>query len=174
MPWNTTQLGPNTPNVNIQVNSQMQCSQVFHTSTKRWQQVCARKQQNTNCTYRLSLFSNEWHTVLHFDALTHNLHLCAYSGLPNTLKIHWEKVFKVFQAVATVKLIHAKKITNLTRLSRLEMKTAIAWHYRTTDVVGIWIKAGPQPLFPSKPAGWADPNSISRFGLITTPYFTWT
>jgi len=46
-----------------------------------------------------------------------------------------EKVFKVFQAVATVKLIHAKKNTNLTRLSRLEMKTAIktaiAWHYMT-------------------------------------------
>ena len=25
-----------------------------------------------------------------------------------------------------------KKVTNLTRLSRLDMKTAIAWHYRTT------------------------------------------
>ena len=28
--------------------------------------------------------------------------------------------------------------------------------------------AGPQPLFP------ADPNYISRFELIQTPYFTWT
>ena len=42
------------------------------------------------------------------------------------------EVFKVFQAVATVKLIDVKKITNQTRLSRLDMKTAIAWHYRTT------------------------------------------
>ena len=39
--------------------------------------------------------------------------------------------FKVIQAVATAKLIDVKKITNLTRLSRLEMKTAIAWRYRT-------------------------------------------
>ena len=37
-----------------------------------------------------------------------------------------------FQAVATVKLIDVKKITNLTSLPRLETKTAIAWQYRTT------------------------------------------
>ena len=35
------------------------------------------------------------------------------------------------QAVATVKLMDVKKITSLTRLSRLEMKTAISWHNRT-------------------------------------------
>jgi len=42
-----------------------------------------------------------------------------------------EKDFKVIQAVATDRLIDVKKIASLTRLSRLEMKTAIAWHYRT-------------------------------------------
>ena len=33
------------------------------------------------------------------------------------------EVFKVFQAVATVKLIDVKKITNQTRLPRLDMKS---------------------------------------------------
>ena len=42
-----------------------------------------------------------------------------------------EKDFKVIQAVATVKLMYVKKIASLTCLSRLEMKTAIAWCYRT-------------------------------------------
>ena len=31
----------------------------------------------------------------------------------------------------TVKLMYAKKITSLTCLSKLEMKTAISWHYST-------------------------------------------
>jgi len=35
------------------------------------------------------------------------------------------------QAVAAVKPIDVKKITSLIPLSRLQMKTAIAWHYRT-------------------------------------------
>jgi len=33
--------------------------------------------------------------------------------------------------VAIVKLKDGKKIRNLTSLSRLEIKTAISWHYRT-------------------------------------------
>ena len=37
----------------------------------------------------------------------------------------------VIQAVATAELIDVKKITSLTCLSRLEMKTAIAWRYWT-------------------------------------------
>ena len=43
--------------------------------------------------------------------------------------------------------------------------------------IGVWIKAGPQPLFPAEPGvknGWADPNYFSRFELIQTSYFTWT
>ena len=43
--------------------------------------------------------------------------------------------------------------------------------------IDVWIKAGPQPLFPAEPGmknGWADPNYISRFELIQMPYFTWT
>ena len=42
---------------------------------------------------------------------------------------------------------------------------------------GVWIKVGPQPLFPAESGlknGWADPNSVSRFELIKRPYFTWT
>ena len=41
----------------------------------------------------------------------------------------------------------------------------------------VWIKAGPQPLFPAEPGGkncWADPNKIGNSELIQTPYFTWT
>lgn len=43
--------------------------------------------------------------------------------------------------------------------------------------LGVWIKAGPQPLFLAEPDvknGWADPNSISCFELIQSPYFAWT
>ena len=43
--------------------------------------------------------------------------------------------------------------------------------------IGVWIKEGPQPLFPAEPGvknSWADPNYINRFELIQTPYFTWT
>ena len=57
---------------------------------------------------------------------------------PNFLTCRWIlhiycqwKDFKVIQAVATVKLIGVKKIISLARLSRLEMKTAIARRYRT-------------------------------------------
>ena len=38
-------------------------------------------------------------------------------------------------------------------------------------------QSSPQPLFLGEPGvknGWADPNYISRFKLIQTPYFTWT
>ena len=38
---------------------------------------------------------------------------------------------KVIQAVATVKLIDVNKVTSLTPLSRLQLKTATAWDYRT-------------------------------------------
>ena len=43
--------------------------------------------------------------------------------------------------------------------------------------IGVWIKAGPQPLFQAEPGvknGQADPNYISRFELVQMPYFTWT
>ena len=51
----------------------------------RRQQVCTRNQLNTNCTSAQSSLTSE---TRHFDALTHNLYFCAYSGLQNTLKIH--------------------------------------------------------------------------------------
>ena len=43
---------------------------------------------------------------------------------------------------------------------------------------GVWINAGPQPLFPAEPSiknGWADPDSVSYFVLFQTsyPYFSW-
>ena len=71
------------------------------------------------------------------DCLKRKRDICIKNIIPSqNTAFRWtpalREVFKVFQAVATVKLIDVKKITNLTRLSRLDMKTAIAWHYRTT------------------------------------------
>ena len=71
------------------------------------------------------------------DCLKRKRDICIKNIIPSqNTAFRWtpalREVFKVSQPVATVKLIDVKKITNLTRLSRLDMKTAIAWHYRTT------------------------------------------
>ena len=79
---------------NILVNSQMQCSHVIQTQhksvmectlilmsfTKETASLYAKPAKHT----RSSLTSE----TRHFDALTHNLYFCAYSGLQNTLIIH--------------------------------------------------------------------------------------
>ena len=86
-------------NFNILVNSQMQCSLVIQAQAQKcdgmhinFDAVCrgdskfARETSKTQTALIGSIFSDE--RTRHFDALTHNLFFCAYSGLQNTLKIH--------------------------------------------------------------------------------------
>ena len=86
-------------NFNILVNSQMQCSHVIQTQAQKcvgmhinfdpvyqWDSKFARETSKTQTALIGSIFSDE--RTRHFDALTHNLFFCAYSGLQNTLKIH--------------------------------------------------------------------------------------
>ena len=87
-------------NFNILVNSQMQCSHVIQTQAQmrcdgmhiNFDAVCqgdskfARETSKTQTALIGSIFSDE--RTRHFDALTHNLFFCAYSGIQNTLKIH--------------------------------------------------------------------------------------
>ena len=75
----------------------------------------AHETSKTQSALISSIFSEE--RTRHFDALTHNLFFCAYSGLQNTLK--YIKLIYVFGSV------HVK--------------------------IGVWIKAGPQPLFLAEP-----------------------
>ena len=87
---------------NILVNSKMQCSHVIQTRAQK----CDGMHINVDAVYqRASKFARETiklhlsaqssltSETRHFDALTHiltpNLYYCAYSGLPNTLKIHY-------------------------------------------------------------------------------------
>ena len=46
----------------------------------------ARDTSKTQTALTGSIFSDE--RTRHFDALTHNLFFCAYSGLQNTLKLY--------------------------------------------------------------------------------------
>ena len=77
----------------------MQCSQVIQTQAQKcdgmhinFDAVCqgdskfTRETSKTQTVLIGSIFSDE--RTRHFDALTHNLFFCAYSGLQNTLKIH--------------------------------------------------------------------------------------
>ena len=77
----------------------MQCSHVIQTQAQKcdgmhinFDAVCqgdskfARETSKTQTALIGSIFSDE--RTGHYDALTHNLFSCAYSGLQNTLKIH--------------------------------------------------------------------------------------
>ena len=89
-------------NFNILVNPQLQCSHVLNSNT-------STSKVMMECTLMLMLFTKEAASLhakpakhklhlsaqssltsktRHFDALTHNLYYCAYSGLQNTLEIH--------------------------------------------------------------------------------------
>ena len=84
-------------NFNILVNSQMQCSHVIQTQAQKcdgmhinFDAVCqgdskfARETSKTQSALISSIFSEE--RTRHFDALTHNLFFCAYSGLQKYIK----------------------------------------------------------------------------------------
>ena len=89
-------------NFNILVNSQMQCSHVIQTQAQmrcdgmhinvdavyQGSSKFARETSKTQTVFIGSIFSDEQNRTRHFDALTHNLYYCAYSGLQNALKIH--------------------------------------------------------------------------------------
>ena len=77
----------------------MQCSHVIQTQAQKCDGIhinfdavyqedskFARETSTTQTALIGSISSDE--RTRHFDALTHNLFFCAYSGLQNTLKIH--------------------------------------------------------------------------------------
>ena len=87
-------------NFNILVNSQMQRSHVIQTQAQMksdgihinvmpfTKEAASLHAKPAKHKLHLSAQSSLTSKTRHFDALTHNLYYCAYSGLQNTLKIH--------------------------------------------------------------------------------------
>ena len=104
-------------------------------------QVCTRNQENTNCTFRLSLLWRAKAAIL----------------------MRWRTIYT--SAHTQVFKIHQKYIKLIYVFGSAHVK------------IDVWIHVGPQPLFPAEPRvknDSADPNYISRFETIQTPYFKWT
>ena len=83
-------------NFNILVNSQKQCSQVIQTQARKCdgmhmlmpftKERASLYSKLAKPKLHLSAQSSLTGETRHFDALTHNVYFCAYSGLQNTLK----------------------------------------------------------------------------------------
>ena len=83
-------------NFNILVNSQMQCSHVIQTQAQKCtlilmpfaKETASLQAKPAKHKLHLSAQSSLPSETRQFDALTHSLYFCVYSGLQNTLKIH--------------------------------------------------------------------------------------
>ena len=74
-----------TRNSNTSTKTMMECTLILMPFTKEAASLHAKPGKHK---LHLSAKSSLTSETRHFDALTHNLYFCAYSGLQNTLKIH--------------------------------------------------------------------------------------
>ena len=104
-----------TRNSNTSTKKMMECTLILRPFIKETASLHAKPAKHT---LHLSAQSSLTSETCHFDALTHNLYFCAYSGLQNTLKVRYINLCIWFGSCEDLRLNQCRSTAVILRWTR--------------------------------------------------------